>query len=463
MRKKRILLVDDDELIRMVLTRALEEEGYEVLTDAGTEDILNKIKSWFPDVILLDVNLPGQNGIDILKELNLKRNGQVIMLTADDTAETAVKAMKLGAADYFTKPFNIEEVKIVIQKLFEKIQLEHEVEHLRKVSAELFDKKMVGESAAMKDLKGKIDKIAEAHVSSVLITGESGSGKEVVARYLHNKMFGDSSGVASEPFIGINCAALPESILESELFGYEKGAFTDAKNDRKGVFELANGGTILLDEIGEMKPGLQSKLLRVLEERTIRRIGGKGDKPIDVTVLATTNKNISEAVKRGEFRTDLFYRLSTFYLYIPPMRERRDDVPLLARYFLSHFASKYNKKMIRDFSPEALALMTAYDWPGNVREMRNLIERLVVLENVEEILPAHLPHWLTGKCTGTPRDSGSDKVFMLPEEGISLDDFEKDLLVQALDKSGHNKTLAAKLLRMSYDSFRYQLKKFGLE
>ena len=463
MSKKRILLVDDDELIRMVLTRALEEEGYEVRADSGAEDIVNKIRSWFPDVVLLDVNLPGQSGIDILQELKSKGNGQVIMLTADDTAETAVKAMKLGAADYFTKPFNIEEVKIVIHKLFEKIHLEHEVEHLRKVNSELFDKKMVGESAAMKELKEKIDKIAEAHVSSVLITGESGSGKEVVARYLHNKMFGDSSGVATEPFIGINCAALPESILESELFGYEKGSFTDAKSDRKGVFELANGGTILLDEIGEMNPGLQSKLLRVLEERTIRRIGGKGDKPIDVTVLATTNKNISEAVKRGEFRSDLFYRLSTFYLYIPPLRERRDDVAVLARYFLSHFASKYNKKIIRDFSPEALAIMTAYDWPGNVREMRNLIERLIVLENVEEILPVHLPHWLTGKCTSGPRDSVSDKAFVLPEEGISLDDFEKDLLVQALNKTGHNKTLAAKLLKMSYDSFRYQLKKFGLE
>ncbi len=462
MKKKRIFIIDDDELIRMVLTRALEEDGYEVQSESSTEDIVNKIRSWFPDVVLLDVNLPGRSGIDILKELKSKGTAiQIAMLTADDTAETAVRAMKLGAADYFTKPFNIEEVKIVIHKLFEKIQLEHEVEHLRKVSSEMFERDMIGESAAIRELRENIEKIAKAHVSSILITGENGSGKEVVARYIHRKMFGDGAAAIREPFIGVNCAALPESILESELFGYERGAFTDAKTDRKGVFELANGGTILLDEIGEMKLSLQSKLLRVLEERTIRRIGGKEDMPIDVTVLATTNKNISEAVKNGEFRTDLFFRVSTFYLHMPPLRERRDDVPLLARYFLSHFVSRYNKKMIKDFSPEALALMSAYDWPGNVREIKNLVERLVVLENVEEILPVHLPDWLSGKQSSPNAVAG--KGFVLPEEGMSLDDFEKGLLVQALDKTGHNKTLAAKLLRMSYDSFRYQIKKFGLE
>ncbi|HXW68635.1 MAG TPA: sigma-54 dependent transcriptional regulator, partial [Dissulfurispiraceae bacterium] len=273
MKKKRIFIIDDDELIRMVLTRALEEDGYEVLSESSTEDIVNKIRSWFPDVVLLDVNLPGRSGIDILKELKSKGTGShVVMLTADDTAETAVKAMKLGATDYFTKPFNIEEVKIVINNLFEKIQLEHEVEHLRKVSSQIFERDMIGESAAIRDLRERIEKIAKARVSSILITGENGSGKEVVARYLHQKMFGDGAAPIREPFIGVNCAALPESILESELFGHERGAFTDAKTDRKGVFELANGGTILLDEIGEMKPSLQSKLLRVLEERTIRRI-----------------------------------------------------------------------------------------------------------------------------------------------------------------------------------------------
>jgi DNA-binding NtrC family response regulator len=462
MRKKRIFIVDDDELIRMVLSKALLECDHDVKSDPGTDDVVNRIKSWFPDVVILDVNLPGRNGIEILKEIKSKvTDAQVIMLTADDTAETAVKAMKLGAADYFTKPFNIEEVKIIIYKLFEKIQLEHEVEHLRKVSSEFFDKKLIGESLSIARLKEKIDKIAEAHVSSVLITGESGTGKEVVARYLHNRMFESSAVAVNQPFIGVNCAALPESILESELFGYEKGAFTDAKADRKGVFELANGGTILLDEIGEMKPNLQSKLLRVLEERTVRRVGGRDDMPIDVTVLATTNKNISDAVKSGEFRADLFYRLSIFYLHLPPLRERRDDIPLLARHFLGQFVSRYNKKMIKDFSPEALSLITAYDWPGNVRELKNLVERLVVLENVEEILPEHLPNWLNGQQPSINSFSGTG--FLLPEEGISMDDLEKGLLVQALEKTGHNKTLAAKLLRMSYDSFRYQIKKFGLE
>ncbi|MGO9952640.1 MAG: sigma-54-dependent transcriptional regulator [Dissulfurispiraceae bacterium] len=461
MRTKKIFILDDDDLIRMTLSKALEREGYVVKSAGETDDIVQTIKSWFPDILLLDVNLPGMSGLEILQELRSKdAETQVIMLTADDTAETAVKAMKLGAADYLTKPFNLEEVKIVIQKQFEKIRLEHEVEHLRKASCEFYDRELIGEADSLKEIKEKIEKIAEAHVSSIFITGESGSGKEVVARYIHYKMFGNCSG-GTEPFIGVNCAALPESILESELFGYEKGAFTDAKTHRKGMFELANGGTILLDEVAEMKPALQSKLLRVLEERTVRRIGGREEIPIDVTVVATTNKNLAEAVKSGEFRSDLFFRLSTFYLFIPPLRERTDDIALLARHFLAHFAAKYNKKMIQDFSPEALSLMAAYSWPGNVRELKNLIERLVVLENTEKILTSHLPNWLSGTVATASPDLSDG--FTLPKEGISLDDLEKNLITQALERTNHNKTLAAKLLNISYDSLRYQIKKFGLE
>ncbi|MBF0559072.1 MAG: sigma-54-dependent Fis family transcriptional regulator [Nitrospirae bacterium] len=460
MKKKKILIVDDDELIQMVLTKALTDEGYEVKCDPGSGDIVNKIKSTFPDIVLLDVNLPEINGVHVLNELkNSGCSSQIVMLTADVSAETAVKAMKLGAADYLTKPFNLEEVKIVIQKLFDKALLEQEVERLRKTNSAIFSKELLGDSESIIDLKARVEKIAEARVSSVLITGESGCGKEIVARYIHRKMFGNSA--EREPFISVNCAALPESILESELFGYEKGAFTDAKTDRKGVFELANGGTILLDEIGEMKPELQGKLLRVLEERSVRRVGGKEDMPIEVTVLATTNKNLAQAVKNGEFRSDLFFRLSIFYLHIPPLKERRSDIPLLAEHFLSTFAVKYNKKMIRGFSNEAISLMTAYDWPGNVRELRNLVERLVVLENCEQILVSHLPNWLKSGETAaqTCRDSG----FTLPEDGVSLDDLEKNLIIQALERTNNNKTLAAKLLKISYDSFRYQIKKFGLD
>ena len=460
-RKGKIFLVDDDELIVMMLSRALKLDGYEVYSDTGSGDVMDKISSRVPDIIMLDINMPGLSGIDMLQEIKTKLSVEVVMLTADETAESAVKAMKLGAADYITKPFSMDEVKIVIGNTMDKIRLRQEVDYLRRVNSELFDKEMIGETESLKDLMEKIKKMADAHVTSILITGESGSGKEVLARYIHRKMFGDT--VADrEPFIGLNCAALPETILESELFGYEKGAFTDAKSDRKGVFELANGGTILLDEIGEMKYGLQSKLLRVLEERTIRRIGGREDIPIEVTVLATTSKNMTEAVKIGEFRSDLFFRISAFYLHIPPLRERKTDIPVLARHFLHHFAAKYNKKVIQDFSPEALSFLSEYEWPGNVRELKNLIERLVVLENTESILPAHLPNWLVEKA-GASAPAGSNNGFTLPEEGISLDDLEKRLIVQALERTGHNKTLAAKLLKMSYDSFRYQIKKFGLE
>jgi DNA-binding NtrC family response regulator len=368
--------------------------------------------------------------------------------------------MKLGAADYLTKPFNIEEMKIVISNIIEKKALKQEVDFLRRISSEYLDENIIGKSSVIGELKATIKKIADAHVSSILITGESGTGKELFSRYIHRLMHGDGKS-RSKPFVAINCAALPEHLMESELFGHEKGSFTDAKTEKKGVFELANSGSILLDEIGEMKPGLQSKLLRVLEERTVRRIGGRWDMPVDVTVIATTNKNLLEAVKVGDFRSDLFFRLSNFYFHIPPLRERSEDIPILTSHFLSYYSTQYNKKTIKGFSPEAEKLMTSYNWPGNIRELKNLIERLVVLENVEEILPGHLPHWLSG--ASIPETHPADKKFTLPEEGISLDDVEKDLFMQALKKADYNKVVAAKLLNISYDSFRYGIKKYGLK
>jgi transcriptional regulator with PAS, ATPase and Fis domain len=296
-------------------------------------------------------------------------------------------------------------------------------------------------------------------VSTVLLTGESGTGKEVVARQIHRLMFGTDDSWRA-PFVSINCAAMPETLLESELFGHEKGSFTDAKSDKVGLFEDARGGSILLDEIGDMKPDLQTKLLRVLEERTIRRVGGKSEIPIDVTVLATSNRNLSQAVEKGDFRRDLFFRLSTFYLHIVPLRERQEDIPLLAEHFLSHFAAKYNKPMIRGFSPEAEKVLVNSNWPGNVRELKNLVERIVVLENVEDILPEHIPSWISRSTMRA--EQASNGRFLLPDSGISLDELEKDLILQALEKADHNKTQAAKLLNISYDSLRYQLKKFGI-
>jgi DNA-binding NtrC family response regulator len=459
-RKGRVFLLDDDELILSMLTRMLERDGYEVHPESKTDNVINKIKFWSPDVVLLDIRLPEQSGIDILEEIKTREiDTQVIMLTADDTAETAVKAMKLGAEDYLTKPFNQDEVKIVINNALEKGNLKHEVRYLRKAYSEFFERDFIGESPAIKEIISKIEKMALAHVSTILVTGESGTGKEVVARKIHHLMFdSDSSGYA--PFISINCAAMPETLLESELFGYEKGSFTDARAGKKGLFESAKGGSVLLDEIGDMNPSLQSKLLRVMEERTIRRIGGKEDIPVDVTVIATTNRNLSDAVKKNEFRKDLFFRLSTFYLHILPLRERSEDIPTLVKHFMSYFATKYNKTVI-EISPEAEKLIVSYNWPGNVRELKNLIERFVVLENTDVILPEHLPRWLLDQSTTA--DQKSEKKFVLPASGLSLDEVEKDLILQALEKAKNNRAEAARLLNISYDTLRYQLKKFGLK
>lgn len=461
-RKGRVFLLDDEELIISVLSKTLKKEGYEVYGETKTEDVINKIKSWGADLVLLDIRMPGQSGIDILRDLK-KGNGvdtQVVMLTADDNIETAVNAMKLGAADYLTKPFNTDEVKIVIRKIFEKEDLKQEVHFLRKAYSEAFEREFVGQSKAIKTLEANIQKMAQARVSTILITGESGTGKELVARHIHKLMFStDSSGHA--PFIAVNCAAMPESLLESQLFGYEKGSFTDAKSRNKGLFELASGGSILLDEIGEMRPDLQSKLLRVLEDRKIRRIGGKGELSIDTAVIATTNRDLPEAVNSGEFRKDLFFRLSTFYLHIVPLRERTDDIPLLTRHFFSHYATKHNYKTIKGFSPEAEQRLLSYGWPGNVRELKNLVERLVVLEKEDIIRPEHLSKWILGGSITTEQPV-SDKI-KLPDAGISLEDVEKDLILQALEKAKQNKTRAAKLLNISYDTLRYQVKKYGIQ
>ena len=456
----RIYLVDDDELILSMLSRTLEREGYDVGTDSGRKDLVEKIAAWHPDVVLLDINLPGQNGMETLQILkNDSADIEVIMLTADDTAETAVKAMKIGAWDYLTKPFNMDEVKIVIGNAIQNIKLKKELEYLRKISASFFEHEFIGVSKAKTELKEKMERMAKAHVSSILITGESGVGKEIVARNIHTMMHGTAVS-SSVPFIAVNCSALPDTLLESELFGYEKGAFTDARKIKKGLVEVATGGTLLLDELGEMKLSLQSKLLRVLEERVVRRIGGQEEIPVDVTVIATTNRDLSAAVERGEFRMDLYYRLNAFSLNVPPLRERREDIPILTKHFLASFAKEYSKS-IEGLSAEAEGLMTAYKSPGNVRELKNAVQGMVVLHETRVIRPEHLP--LEVAAPESRNERGRQDKFVLPEAGFSLDEFEKDLILQALEMAEHNKTKAAKLLKISYDSFRYQLKKFGLE
>lgn len=457
----RIFIVDDDELIGAMLSRVLKSSDYDVRVEAGADDILGKIKSWMPDIVLLDNTLPGRSGLDILQELmRQKISTQVVMLTADDSAETAVRAMKLGAVDYLTKPFNIEEVKIILSNILERVQLTREVDYLRRVHSDAFDRDMIGVSGVMGELKAQVEKLAAARVSSLLITGESGTGKELLAKFFHGLLQGNSVA-RKPPYIAVNCAALPENLLESELFGYEKGSFTDAKTDRKGVFELANGGVILLDEIGEMHTSLQSKLLRILEERQVRHIGGRENIPVDVTVVATTNKNLAESVQKGEFRNDLFYRLNSFHLSMPPLHDRKEDIVPLAKHFISLFARKYNKKGITSFSAEAEKALRLYQWPGNIRELKNCMERLVVLGSEGEILAEQLPAslFVSRQTTGP----SAERRFLLPNEGISLEELERDIIQQALEKTGRNKAQAAKLLNISYDTLRYQVKKFGLE
>jgi DNA-binding NtrC family response regulator len=457
----RVFLLDDEDLVVSMLGRALRKEGYEVLGETDPEGAVAKIQAFAPDVVLLDIRLPGKDGIGILQELvSLGTGAQVVMLTSDDTAETAVRAMKLGAADYLTKPFDLEKVKIVLRGLVEKRELRHEVEYLRKVSSGITRREIVGTSGAITKLKSKCEKLALSSVPTLLITGESGTGKELVARYIHSMMHPAESGEFA-PFLGVNCSALPESLIESELFGHEKGAYTDAKAETKGIFELGSGGSVLLDEIAEMKPSLQAKLLRVLEERTVRRLGGRQDIPVDATVFATTNRDLPSAVEKGEFRADLYYRLTAFSLHVPPLRERKEDVPLLARYFLSHYARRYKKMPVKEISPEAERLLAGYGWPGNVRELRNVMEHIVVLEAERTVLPGHLPADILRGAPAGIRKEGAG--ITLPETGFSLEEAEKSLIVQALERAGGNKTMAAKLLGISYDSLRYQVRKFGLE
>lgn len=464
--KGRIFLLDDDELIITMLSRALKKAGFETQVHTSGKGIVEKIVDWQPNVVMLDIHLgEDRNGLDILNDIKEENiDTQVVMLTGDDTAETAIKAMKIGAVDYLTKPFNVDEVILVIKGLLQKSKLQDEVKYLRKTRQDYVLYEMIGEAAAIKEITEQAKRIAEAGVQTILITGESGTGKEVLARNIHNWLHQTDEESENIPYIAVNCTALPDNLIESELFGHTKGAFTDAKTDKKGMFELADGGSILLDEIGDMRGDLQSKFLRVLEERSVRRLGGKVDLPLDVTVIATTNKDLKQAVADDEFREDLFFRLSSFALHMPPLRDRRDDILLLSNYFLDLFKQQYARNEISGFAEETEKLLYNYNWPGNIRELKNVIERCVVLENSELISPKLLPQDMNDGAADTLQfvERRKNARLILPEEGISLDEVEKDLIQQALERTGNNQTKAAKLLNITYDSLRYQVKKFDL-
>jgi DNA-binding NtrC family response regulator len=427
--------------------------------EAGSvAEALTQFEAEQPTAVLLDIDLPDGSGLDALRQIKSQQpEVVVIMITGEVMIDNTISALRGGAYDFIGKPINLEELRITIRNGIEARHLRREIEQVRKERAREFNfEQIVGQSPAMKKMLGLAAKVAESEVSSVLLQGESGTGKDLVAKAIH---YGSTR--ANNPFIAINCAALPATLIESELFGYEKGAFTDAKSRKEGLFEQAEGGTLLLDEIGELELALQAKLLRVLEEGAFRRVGGLKDIPLDVRVIAASNRDLKSESEAGRFRLDLYYRLSIIQIDIPPLRERGDDVLLLAEHYMNSLGSRLRRrKRITGLSPAVEGIFRRYSWPGNVRELRNVIERALILEDSDVITTEYLPGDLTGGSGETT--SGGGKVtsqFILPSGGIALDEVEMSLVQQAIERSEGNQTRAAELLRISRDQLRYRLKK----
>jgi DNA-binding NtrC family response regulator len=452
MPKTKVLIIDDEKLVRWSLQQKLSREGYEVESAPTGEEGLHLIREDGYDLVLLDLRLPGMDGVEVLREIRkLEREIGVVMLTADTGIAKAVECVRLGAHNYLTKPFEFDQVKVALEKAREDSKLRREVTRLRRQQRRQFSlENLVGQSAAVRALREMLAKIAESDATSVLIEGENGTGKELAAQAIHY-----GSARANQPFLAINCSAIPENLIESELFGHDRGAFTDAKTTKKGLFELADGGTVLLDEIGDMQPALQAKLLRVLESRQFYRIGGMQPISVDVRVIAATNKNLEEAVNRGEFRQDLYYRLKVIAVRMPELRGQPEDIPLLARHYLKFFAEEYGKP-VKQLSDEAAKVLAAYAWPGNVRELRNVIERLVILERAPVIGPEHLPADLR-----RPSKPASRALIELPPEGVALADVERELVRQAMARARDNQSQAAALLGIERDALRRRLIKYG--
>lgn len=453
MKQNKLLVVDDEHLIRWSLEQNLKKQGYEVVTASSGEDALRLVREEQPDLVLLDMQLPGISGMDVLEKIKEHDDDIiVIMVTANNGLEIAVNSMRLGAFDYISKPFNLDELSIVVRKALETANLKQEVLRLRTETKKGGPPNIIGESTQIKCLMEVLDKVAHSEASTVLVQGESGTGKELVAKWIHY-----SSSRAEKPFIAINCAAVPAALLESELFGHEKGAFTDAKSTQKGLFELADGGTVFLDEIGDMEMGMQAKLLRFLEDRSFRRIGGSRVFTVDVRIISATNKDLQKSIVEKTFRNDLYYRLQVIPIFLPSLRERKEDIIPLAVHFISQYNKTFNKK-IRGLTEMAERIMTGYSWPGNVRELKNVIERAIILGAGETLLPEHLPLEIVGKdlppCTTV-------SLFHLPSEGIDIEEVEKELIRQALEITEWNQSRAAKKLNLGIDAFRYRMKKFG--
>lgn len=462
-----ILIIDDEPHLPHQLARYLRKHGYEVSTVADGEAGLRELQRNNIDLVLLDLRLPKMSGLEVLQRIREQEQElPVVMLTAYGDVQTAVNAMKLGASDYLQKGFDLDELLLVVQKALETNAMYRELRQLRRERSDNYHfTYIVGHSERMREVFDLVARVARSDTAPVLITGESGTGKEVVARAIH-----DQSQRASGPFHPLNCAAIANNLLESELFGYEQYAFTDAKKQKRGLLELAEGGTLFLDEVGEMPLDMQTKLLRVLETRSFFRLGGNKEVKINVRVLAATNRNLERAMKEGVFRTDLFFRLAVLQLALPPLRERPDDILL----FASRFIDDFNKSLGRDvrrMAPEAQRLLLAYSWPGNIRELKNVIERAMILSNSDELLPVHLPYEIAGHMNDngrSPLDPWEHWLSLHPSGPLALDELsariEKHFICWALETTRHNRSRAAELLGFTkVDQLRYLMRKYGIE
>lgn len=445
-----VLVVDDEALVRWSLRERLAQDRYTVL-EAGTAAAALDQAGEAVDLILLDYRLPDSDGLSVLRKVKeLYPDTLVILMTAHSTVENAVEAMKLGAFHYINKPFNVDEVALLVEKALETSRLRREVKSLRRSAGREFSfDAIVGASPSMDAVKTILRRVAVSPASTVLLTGETGTGKDLAAKSIHY-----NSDRATRAFVNITCSALPEHLLESELFGHERGAFTDARQQKRGLFETADGGTVFLDEIGEMTPALQAKLLRVLEEKTFKRVGGLQDIRVDVRVIAATHRDLEQGVKDGKFREDLFYRLQVMPIHLPPLRERKGDVPLLANFYVDAYNREF-KKRVKGITPEAMHLLESYGWPGNIRELRNAVERAMLLVERDWLKPEDF--------TTLTRTVGAPARFQLPPEGVNLEEVERQLLVQALDRAGGNQTHAGQMLGINRDQVRYRIEKFGLQ
>ena len=465
------MIVDDERLVRWSLRQKCEEWGYTVIEAESGEPGLKLAQRESPDLVLLDVRMPDLSGIEVLDQL--KKNGDaraVIMITADPQLDDVKAALKLGAYDFVGKPIDFDELHITIKNALEATSLRAEVQSLRsEVRRESGYDSVVSVSPKMTELMNFVRKVASSEATTILIQGESGTGKDLIAKAIHYE-----SSRQGKPFVAINCSAIPETLMEAELFGHEKGAFTDAKQMKKGLFEAADGGTLFLDEIGELSPLLQAKLLRVLEDQVIRRVGGIRDMQVDVRVIAASNRDLEKAVREGQFRQDLYYRLAIIAIFIPPLRERKEDILPLVDFFIERYNRRF-KKSIRGITDDTRRLIFTHNWPGNVRELKNTIERGMILEDEPFLRPEYLP-FSVGESGGrtlfertAPAEAGQPLPngrmlprLYIPEGGTSLEEVEHAMVELAMRQAHGNQTHAAKLLDISRDALRYKLKKFGL-